>query len=263
MKKTFTQNAMSVRRLYLEKRVSTLSSSLAYYLTMTLIPGTIVIKSITDTFSDEVFEGARLLFPKGLMGFFDYGSVEHERELVTTSALVSLYYLLRAVKSLKHHVDLIYGKKEKKSLAYSLTVSALVSFFFLCLVFICGALILLGANIIRLPLFLRKPALMSVSVSFCAALAFLFLVCVFKLLPDRRVKSVAYGTLFSLVLWCVLTWAFSLYLKHFQGTMPVYGSLASVVALMLWLYALSNIILTGACVNLLFCGGKASREAVR
>ena len=252
-------------KTYKERNVSTLSSSLSYYLTLTLVPGAIAVKSIANTFSDDLFFGIQYLFPEKVRAFFDFDNAKGEKGVIAVSSLLSLYYLVRTVMALKHHLDLIYGKRRSRGAVYYFFFSVFASLFFLALIFISGACILLGKNITRLPIFSRKPFDVLSPIMVAVAFAFSFLLSVFRFLPDKRQNTMAVlpGTLFSLFFWIVSAVLFSFYLRNFPSNSLIYDSLTSVAALMLWLYVLSNIILTGACINLLFYDEKDFREAGR
>ncbi len=59
------------------------------------------------------------------------------------------------------------------------------------------------------------------------------------------------GAVFAAVGWSVVTWAFSIYVEEFNG-FSAYGSLTTIIILMLWLYAIAYIILAGAFINRYF-----------
>ncbi len=57
------------------------------------------------------------------------------------------------------------------------------------------------------------------------------------------------GALASAGGWILFSYFYALYLRSFPGASYVYGSLAAIVLLMLWLYACMNILLFGAEIN--------------
>lgn len=59
------------------------------------------------------------------------------------------------------------------------------------------------------------------------------------------------GAVFAAVGWSVMTWVFSVYVDEFNG-FSTYGSLTTIIILMLWLYAIAYIILAGAFINRYF-----------
>lgn len=73
----------------------------------------------------------------------------------------------------------------------------------------------------------------------------------YKFLPkkDNRFKSQLPGAAFSAVGWIGFSYIYSIYIDNFSNYSYVYGSLAAIVFLMLWLYFCMNIFLYGAQIN--------------
>lgn len=70
-------------------------------------------------------------------------------------------------------------------------------------------------------------------------------------LPGRRVyfKTQLPGALFTSLFWLGFTYAYTVYVNTFPDFSYIYGSLAAIVLLMLWLYICMNIFLCGALIN--------------
>lgn len=87
-------------------------------------------------------------------------------------------------------------------------------------------------------------------------LIFIVLLLMYWIIPntDPRLKilSVFPGTIFSTVAWVVLIYAFSYYINNFGNIFSTYGSIASVIVLMLWLYFTGLILIFGGLFNATF-----------
>jgi membrane protein len=59
------------------------------------------------------------------------------------------------------------------------------------------------------------------------------------------------GAVFSAVVWYIFSWIFSLYVNR-SGSSSVYGSIATPVFMMIWLYSCIYIFLIGAFINRFF-----------
>lgn len=59
------------------------------------------------------------------------------------------------------------------------------------------------------------------------------------------------GAAFSAVGWMIVSWIFSVYLNIFKGFSSMYGSLTTIVLIMLWLYFCMYILLLGGEVNVI------------
>lgn len=79
----------------------------------------------------------------------------------------------------------------------------------------------------------------------------------YKFLPEDRPKfrSVLPGAAIAAAGWLGFSFFYSLYIDNFSDYTLVYGSLAAVVLLMLWLYFCMNIFLFGAQINKLVKNG--------
>ena len=66
---------------------------------------------------------------------------------------------------------------------------------------------------------------------------------------DGHVYRYIPGAILSTIGWILFTWAYGIYIRHFSGFSKFYGSLTSVVFLMLWLYFCMYILLVGAECN--------------
>ena len=62
-------------------------------------------------------------------------------------------------------------------------------------------------------------------------------------------RSVLPGALFTSVIWLLGSFLFSWYISNFSNYNKTYGSLASIIILILWLYITSFIIIIGAEIN--------------
>ena len=69
--------------------------------------------------------------------------------------------------------------------------------------------------------------------------------------PDKEIRknNVTYGALFTSISWIVLTQVYSVYVENFTSYTTFYGSIASILILMLWLYFLAYLFVLGMALN--------------
>jgi membrane protein len=77
---------------------------------------------------------------------------------------------------------------------------------------------------------------------------------VYRFMPNTRVQPAAawVGALVAAILWEGAKWLFALYLSRLQHSEPIYGSLAGLVALFIWLYYSAAIFMVGAEVGAIY-----------
>ena len=89
-----------------------------------------------------------------------------------------------------------------------------------------------------------------------------FSLLIYKFLPNRKDRFVKQlpGAVFAAIGWMVISWVFSVYVDVFQGFSSMYGSLTTIVLIMLWLYFCMYSILLGGEFNKLL-GDKIFQKA--
>lgn len=78
-----------------------------------------------------------------------------------------------------------------------------------------------------------------------------FIKILYILAPDKKIsrKNVVYGSIFTSISWVFLTWFYSIYIENFTNYTTFYGSIASILILMLWLYLLAYLFVLGMALN--------------
>lgn len=81
-----------------------------------------------------------------------------------------------------------------------------------------------------------------------------FTLVLYKVVPNRKTKlrKELPGALFAGIGWSVYSYVFSIYVDMSSGFAVTYGSLATLVFIMLWLYACMNVLFIGAELNSFF-----------
>ena len=74
---------------------------------------------------------------------------------------------------------------------------------------------------------------------------------IYTLAPDWKIlsKYTTKGAIFTTIGWVIATAIYSYYASHFSNYDLFYGSLSNIVALMIWVYALSYILVVGIAIN--------------
>ena len=74
---------------------------------------------------------------------------------------------------------------------------------------------------------------------------------IYTIAPSRNIKSeeTTYGAIFTTVCWILATLIFKFYLNHFARYDIIYGNLAAIIIMMVWVYFLSYIFVLGMAIN--------------
>lgn len=101
----------------------------------------------------------------------------------------------------------------------------------------------LGNTIYKLFILFRWP--------FAMFIMFFNIKLIYTLAPDWKIlsKYTTRGAIFTTIGWVIATLIYSYYATHFSNYDFFYGSLSSIVVLMIWIYALSYILVIGIAIN--------------
>ena len=82
-------------------------------------------------------------------------------------------------------------------------------------------------------------------------LIFFVLKIIYVFAPDRVIKSseTTKGALFTTFIWTICTFVFGFYLQNIANFNQVYGNLANIIILMMWLYIISYVFVVGMAIN--------------
>ena len=73
----------------------------------------------------------------------------------------------------------------------------------------------------------------------------------YTIAPDKSIKSqtTTYGAIFTTVTWVIATEIYSFYVATFANYDIFYGSISSIIILLMWVYILSYIFVLGMAIN--------------
>ena len=205
--------------------------------------------------------------------------------LVSFTAVTTLWTSSRGVNAVIRGVSAVYGnRKMKEFFVYDIIRSIVYTVCFVSLVVASAALLVFGNALRRyagdyLPLLnVIYNLLPRLSLLIFLAVLTLFFALVYSTAAERgkRISRGAYteisgkcpkgfwghipGAVFSSTAWVLFSYFYSLYIGYFPQSSYIYGSLAAVAFMMLWLYMCMIIMLFGAEINK-FVYLKLSRKA--
>ena len=81
----------------------------------------------------------------------------------------------------------------------------------------------------------------------------IFCLLIYKFLPNRKdkLRKQLPGAVFAAIGWMIVSWIFSVYVDIFKGFSDMYGSLTTIVLIMLWMYFCVYCILLGGELNMM------------
>lgn len=113
--------------------------------------------------------------------------------------------------------------------------------------------------------FLAGPTIQLIrfSASFGMLFFVFMLLYIFTANKHQRVRKAFPGALFSAGGWVALTLGFSWYVNNFDRYARLYGSIAGLIILMVWIYLCCNILLLGGIINAVIYSRRKERNATK
>ena len=246
--------------------VSAYAAQAAYFLIMSFIPFVLFLTAIvqyTPLTYREVRQAIMSVVPENLQGFVLNIVAEvfsKSAAVLPLSALVALWSSGKGMQALINGLSTIYHVKETRNWLVNRIYSMFYMFLFV-LALIASLLLLVMGNRIHVLISGYVPFLGNVIGRILGAKTFLVFVMLFfvflvlyRYLPNRRasLKSQVPGAFLTAVAWSVFSYLFSLYFTFFPDFSIMYGSLSTLILVMVWLYFCMNLLLYGAEINAYF-----------
>ena len=249
---------------YFRHDVGRSSAALTYYLIFAAFPLIIFFSTLLgllDLNFEAVLKTLDQILPAEveqiIRGYFNYVQENQSGKLMAFSLVFSIWFPMRASSSLMRSVQRAFGPRYQKSGFRVQLRTLLFTVWLVGMLSASAVLMMVGRRAlrwvnryIRLPLGLADlwNPLRFVILAFLLfmTLAVLYMVA----LGERRpLKDVSAGIVVSLAAWMGLSALFSYYVEHIATYSQLYGSIATVVVTLLWLYMSATVIIMGAELN--------------
>lgn len=177
--------------------------------------------------------------------------------LLSGTVIAALWATGRSVLAITNGLNSVRGVRESRNYLFMRLRSGIYILFLLLAILLAMALMLFGNRIQDTVLhylpFLNRFS--GIIISFRAVLSIFVLSLVFLAmycaLPNCKVNIIRQipGAVFTAAAWSIFSYGFSIYFDHAGRFSSVYGSLTTVVMMILWLYSCMWLLFVGAEVN--------------
>ena len=260
----FLRGAYLMAQRYLRHNVGIQSAALAFYLLFMIFPFLIFISALLGLLRLDV-AGILLalgeLLPRGVADLIEvyltYVSRNPSLRLMMFGLVFSIYFPMRATNSLMRSVRTAYHLGPPRGPARHMLKTLLYTVLLIVTIAAALALMTVGDRVLgyavvhfRLPSFvaeawarLRFPAV--------AVLCYFALFFLYAMAQDTRQpwRNIWPGTLAALAAWMALSWLYAFYVDNIANYSLLYGSIGTVIALLIWLNMSSVVLIMGAELN--------------
>ena len=180
--------------------------------------------------------------------------------IIPVTILVALWSAGKGVLAITTGLNCIYGCRETRNYVFLRIRSTIYTMMFLLVIILLLVLSVFGntLNIFiaeHIPL-VKNVAdwLIEVRIVITPIVLMIFSLLIYKFLPNRRDKILRQlpGAVFAAIGWMIVSWIFSVYVDVFRGFSSMYGSLTTIMLIMMWMYFCMYCILIGGELNVMF-----------
>ena len=248
-----------------EERIDLYSAHAAFFLVISMIPLLMLLITLFQIFFPATEETLTVevlgALPESFRNFFQIILSELFSKktvpIISVSALILLWSASRGVLSVMRGLRHIYRAKSLQF--YRERVRALVYTVALVLTLLFALVVLVFGDTVLNFILSNVPWLEGSSALIIAAkfLVSALLISLFSILiytsmapkPYNTLRVQFPGALFTAAGWILFSTGFSLYINNFSNYSYIYGSLAAIILLMLWLYICMWLLFLGAVIN--------------
>ncbi|MBO5032554.1 MAG: YihY/virulence factor BrkB family protein [Lachnospiraceae bacterium] len=251
-----------IRTSIREAEVGTYASGAAFFLFLSLIPMVMIVSSILPhevVSRQDMVNISQAVVPEKIYRFL-LGIVEgyhgNNVTLLSVSALVVVWSASKGVLALIRGLNHIYEVEESRGYILLRLKASFYTIFLLLAVLLSAGILVFGNTLAE---WIIPDSGMAASLwkvfggirhIFVAGMISVVFCTMYSLLPNNQLtwKEHYPGAVFTSVFWTLYSFGFSIYIDYFGG-FSMYGSLTTIVIVMIWLYFCMYIFFGGALVN--------------
>ncbi len=249
-----------IRRYYVHD-VARDSAALTYYLLFAIFPLLIFVSTLLGVLELDIASITAVLAPilpsdvvDIIRTYLEYVAANQSRQLLWFSLIFSIWFPMRSTGCLMHSLRKAFGRSAPENILLGQLRTLLFTVWMIFVIGLTLALVVVGRRALYflsgfLPLsetfisvwgylrFIILGLVMAISLGILYQLA----------LGQRRpLREVLPGVGSSLAAWLLLSMAFSYYVENMARYAQLYGSIATIVVVLLWLYMSGQVLILGA-----------------
>lgn len=263
--KKILQKLMDILTEIGNDHVGAYAAQSAYFFMLCMIPIILILLMMvryTPVTKADVMTAVIQVFPKSvdtMITSIVNQVYNQSMGVISVTIVVALWSAGKGVLAMSTGLNNVYNCRETRNYLYLRLRATLYTVLFLLVIILLLVLSVFGNS---LNIFVERyipivsgvaERLMEVRPFITPIVLMIFWLLVYKFLPNRKDRLIKQlpGAVFATVGWLAVSWVFSVYLDIFEGFSSMYGSLTTIVLIMLWLYFCMYSILLGAELNIM------------
>ena len=246
-----------------EDHISAYAAQSAFFIMLSLVPILLLLMTLvrfTPITQADIMAAAYELFPRTVSSTII--SIVNEvysqtGTAISVSLLVALWSAGKGVLAISNGLNTIRGQVETRNYIFLRLRAAIYTVLFLLAIILSLVFLGFGNSISMLvnqyvPVFQYvMDFIIETRTIIMILVLIVFSLSIYMFLPNkrRRLRSQFPGAIFTAFGWTFASFIFSVYMDIFKGFSNMYGSLTTIVIIMLWLYFCMYVMLLGGEMN--------------
>ena len=246
-----------------EDHISAYAAQSAFFIMLSLVPILLLLMTLvrfTPITQADIMAAAYELFPKTVSSTII--SIVNEvysqtGTAISVSLLVALWSAGKGVLAISNGLNTIRGQIETRNYIFLRLRAAIYTVLFLLAIILSLVFLGFGNSISMLvnkyiPVFQYvMDFIIETRTIIMILVLIIFSLSIYMFLPNkrRRLRTQLPGAIFTAFGWTLASFIFSVYMDIFKGFSNMYGSLTTIVIIMLWLYFCMYVMLLGGEIN--------------
>ena len=246
-----------------EDHISAYAAQSAFFIMLSLVPILLLLMTLvrfTPITQADIMAAAYELFPKTVSSTII--SIVNEvysqtGTAISVSLLVALWSAGKGVLAISNGLNTIRGQVETRNYIFLRLRAAIYTVLFLLAIILSLVFLGFGNSISMLvnkyiPVFQYvMDFIIETRTIIMILVLMVFSLSIYMFLPNkrRRLRTQLPGAIFTAFGWTLASFIFSIYMDIFKGFSNMYGSLTTIVIIMLWLYFCMYVVLLGGEMN--------------
>jgi membrane protein len=240
------------------------ANELTYKIILALFPFIIFLLTLigymeldTSLFMNKLYQGLPAELAEIFSVFVKEVLAVKRPSLLSTSLIFTLFSASSGFNSVMRGIHKAYGIKDSRFFLKQRAVSMILVLLFALLIALSMVMLVFNNHIyVLLTKYLPESeafkyifSFMGYFVTILFMLSGVMLINKLALSKKTSFKSLLPGGLFTVILWLIASGGFNMYVSNFSRYSAVYGSLAGIILLMVWLNIISTVLLLGSEIN--------------
>ncbi len=180
--------------------------------------------------------------------------------VLSVTAILTVWSASKSILAIIRGLNIIFNVNEKRGYFRLRLISSIYTILFVVGIVTSLTLIVFGNSLVKfcqihIPLLYEVVEwIINKRILYVPIILTLLFIGLYKLVQNKRYSFISHipGALFSALGWMVFSYGYSIYIDNFAGKSYAYGSLTTLVLLMLWIYICMYILFIGAEINVYF-----------